>query len=80
MAYVVLLKEVKRWKSQCSTCSSKRQRPTREKHKKPPIVLDVEIYEYFGEPCEIVAVNIYRGGGAEVTVCKRFGDRVDDRT
>lgn len=42
-------------------------------HKKVPVVLDVEIYEYYDKPVKITSVNVYPGH-TEVTVEGRFGD------
>ena len=40
-----------------------------KKHGKPPIILGMEIYEHFGQPCEITRASEY-----EVAVMARFAD------
>lgn len=40
-----------------------------------PVVLDVELYEHFGQPCKIVDVRVYRGG-VECVIEGRFAERV----
>ncbi len=44
-----------------------------EEKKSNPVLVDVEIYEYFDKPVRIVNVNVYHGG-TEVTVEGRFGE------
>lgn len=41
--------------------------------KELPIVLNIEMYEYFGKPVKITHANVYRGG-VECTVESRMGD------
>lgn len=46
-----------------------------EERKEVPVVLEVELYEYFGRPSKITEANVYPGG-CEVTVESRAGDTV----